>query len=168
MATGQKPKAPEAPPPSEVSVEVQNGNGVAGAADDAAYLLGQIGYPTTNGGNAATFDYFHTSVRYDPAAAGAEEAAQQLADLFGDADVEQARAELPTMIRVIVGSTFQGALGPAPTDTTPERQPAAVVRDPGSVTPFLRPLRRKVDFPIMVPTVREESSSLASESPVRT
>ncbi|MGH3112661.1 MAG: LCP family protein [Gaiellaceae bacterium] len=168
VATGQKPKGPDAPPPSEVSVEVQNGNGVAGAADDAAYLLGQIGYPTTNGGNAATFDYFHTSVRYDPAAAGAEEAAQQLADLFGDADVEQARAELPTMIRVIVGSTFQGALGPAPTDTTPERQPAAVVRDPGSATPLLRPLRKKVEFPIMVPTMREESSSLASESPVRT
>ncbi len=36
VATGQKPKGPEAPPPSEVTVEVQNGNGVAGAADDAA------------------------------------------------------------------------------------------------------------------------------------
>jgi LCP family protein required for cell wall assembly len=168
VATGQQPKAPEAPPPSEVTVEVQNGNGVAGAADEAAYLLGQIGYPTSNGGNAAAFDYFHTSVRYDPAAPGAEEAARQLADLFGDADVEEARAALPAMIRVIVGKTFQGTLAPAPTDATPERQPAAVVRDPASVTPLLRPLRSKVDFPIMVPTVREESSSLASESPVRT
>jgi LCP family protein required for cell wall assembly len=168
VATGQKPKGPEAPPPSEVTVEVQNGNGVAGAADDAAYLLGQIGYPTSNGGNAATFDYFHTSVRYDSSVDGAEQAAQQLADLFGDADVEQARAPLPTMVRVIVGTTFQGTLGPAPEDTTPERQPAAVVRDPSSVAPLLRPLRKKVDFPIMVPTVREENSSLASESPVRT
>jgi LCP family protein required for cell wall assembly len=168
VATGQKPKGPEAPPPSEVTVEVQNGNGVAGAADDAAYLLGQIGYPTSNGGNAATFDYFHTSVRYDSSVDGAEQAAQQLADLFGDADVEQARAPLPTMVRVIVGKTFQGTLGPAPADTTPERQPAAVVRDPSSVAPHLRPLRKKVDFPIMVPTVREENSSLASESPVRT
>jgi LCP family protein required for cell wall assembly len=168
VATGQKPKGPEAPPPAEVTVEVQNGNGVAGAADEAAYLLGQIGYPTSNGGNAATFDYFHTSVRYDSSVDGAELAAQQLADLFGDADVEQARAPLPTMVRVIVGKTFQGTLGPAPADTTPERQPAAVVRDPSSVAPVLRPLRKKVDFPIMVPTVREENSSLASESPVRT
>jgi LCP family protein required for cell wall assembly len=168
VATGQKPEAPAAPPPSEVTVEVQNGNGVAGAADEAAYLLGQIGYPTSNGGNAATFDYFHTSVRYDPAAPEAEQAAQQLADLFGDADVEEARAALPAMIRVIVGKTFTGALGPAPEDTTPERQPAAVVRDRASITPLLRPLRKKVGFPVMVPTVREESSSLASESPVRT
>src|SRR5688500_8832065 len=168
VATGQKPKGPEAPPPAEVTVEVQNGNGVAGAADDAAYLLGQIGYPTSIGGNDATLDFFHTCVRYDSSVDGAEQAAQQIADLFGDADVEQASAPLPTMVRVIVGKTFQGTLGPAPADTTPERQPAAVVRDPSSVAPVLRPLRKKVDFPIMVPTVREENSSLASESPVRT
>jgi LCP family protein required for cell wall assembly len=167
VATGQQPKGPQAPPPSEVSVEVQNGNGVAGAADEAAYLLGQIGYPTSNGGNAPTFDYFHTSVRYDPSVEGAEQAAQQLADLFGDADVEAARAALPTMIRVIVGKTFTGTLGPAPEETTPEREPPAVVRDPGSVIPLLRPLRKQVNFPIMVPHVREESSSFASESPVR-
>jgi hypothetical protein len=168
VATGQKPKAPEAPPPSEVSVEVQNGNGVAGAADEAAYLLGQIGYPTSNGGNAATFDHFHTSVRYDSSVPGAEQAAQQLADLFGDADVEEAPAPLSTVVQVIVGKTFQGSLGPAPEDTTPEREPAAVVEDRDSVAPLLRPLRKKVDFPVMVPTVREESSSLADESPVRT
>jgi LCP family protein required for cell wall assembly len=168
VATGQKPKGPEAPEPSEVSVEVQNGNGVAGAADDAAYLLGQIGYQTANGGNAPTFDHFHTSVLYDPAIEESEAAARQVADLFGDADVEESPAPLATMLRVIVGKTFQGSLGPAPVDTTPERQPAAVVRDPASVAPLLRPLRGKVDFPIMVPTVREENSSLASESPVRT
>jgi LCP family protein required for cell wall assembly len=167
VATGQKPKRDEAPSPSEVTVEVQNGNGVAGAADDATYLLGQIGYQTSNGGNAQTFDHFHTTVRYDPAAAGSEAAAQQVADLFGDADVEEARASIPGMIRVIVGKTFQGTLGPAPRDTTPESQPAAVVRDPGSVAPLLRPLRKQVDFPIMVPTVREENSSLSTEGPAR-
>ena len=44
-ATGTKPKTeePTGPPPSEVSVEVLNGNGVAGSADEAAYVLGQRG-----------------------------------------------------------------------------------------------------------------------------
>ena len=76
VATGGKPKADTGPPPSQVSVEVQNGNAVAGAADDAAYLLGQIGYQSANGGNADNFDYFRTSVLYDPAVDGSEPAAQ--------------------------------------------------------------------------------------------
>lgn len=167
VATGRKPRAPEAPPPSEVTVEIQNGNGVAGAADEAAYLLGQIGYQTANGGNAQSFDYFHTTVLYDPASEDGELAARAVADLFGDADVEESPAALPSLLRVIVGKTFQGTLGPAPVDTTPERQPPAVVTDPDSIVPLLRPFRRRMDFPIMVPTVREESSSLSTESGIR-
>src|SRR5919108_591389 len=89
VATGRKPKEPETPPPSEITVEVQNGNGVAGAADEAAYLLGQIGYQTANGGNAQTFDYFHTTVLYDPTSEDGELAARAVADLFGDAEVEE-------------------------------------------------------------------------------
>jgi len=76
-------------------------------------------------------------------------------------------AELPTMLRVIVGKTFQGSLGPAPRDDTPERQPPAVVTDPASITPQLRPLRGRVDFPIMVPTVREQNSSVSDEAGIR-
>ena len=45
VATGGKPKpSRRAAAVVGVSVEVLNGNGVAGAADDAAYLLGQRGY----------------------------------------------------------------------------------------------------------------------------
>ncbi|MGH3044224.1 MAG: LCP family protein [Gaiellaceae bacterium] len=170
VATGGKPKADTGPPPSQVSVEVQNGNAVAGAADDAAYLLGQIGYQSANGGNAPSFDYFRTSVLYDPAVDGSEPAANAVAKLFGDAEVKEVPpgAGLPTMLRVIVGKTFQGSLGPAPRDDTPERQPPAVVTDPASITPQLRPLRRRVDFPIMVPTVREQNSSVSEESGIRT
>ena len=71
------------------------------------------------------------------------------------------------MLRVIVGKTFQGSLGPAPRDETPERQPPAVVNDPASIAPLLRPLRGKVDFPIMVPAVREQNSSVSDESGIR-
>ena len=66
VATGKKPKGETAPPPSEVGVEIVNGNGVAGAADEATVLLGQIGYVADNGGNADNFDYFRTKVQYEP------------------------------------------------------------------------------------------------------
>ncbi|MGH2995174.1 MAG: LCP family protein [Gaiellaceae bacterium] len=167
-ATGRKPKTPSGPPPSEVTLQVLNGNGVDGAADEAAYLLAQRGYQAANGGNADTFDYFHTTVLYEPASKDARLAAEKVADLFGDAEARPASIPLETMLRVVVGKTFQGELGQAPVDTTPERQPPAVVRDPASITPLLRQVRRKVDFPIMVPAVREQYSSLSTEEGLRT
>ena len=170
VATGGKPKKDTGPPPSQVSVEVQNGNAVAGAADDAAYLLGQIGYQSANGGNADNFDYFRTNVLYDPAVEGSEAAANAVGTLFGDAEVTEVPSgtQLGTMLRVIVGKTFQGSLGPAPRDETPERQPAAVVTDPASIAPQLRQARGRVDFPIMVPAVREQNSSVTDDGGIRT
>jgi polyisoprenyl-teichoic acid--peptidoglycan teichoic acid transferase len=168
VATGQKPQGETAPPPSQVSVEVQNGNGEAGAADEAAVLLGQVGYQTENGGNAASFDYFRTRVLYDPDAEKSEAAAQELAELFGDAEVREAPSGRPlgTTLRVIVGKTFQGTLGPAPADDTPTRQRPQVTAD-RSLTPALRQLRRRADFTIMVPTVREEGSSIDDDEGIR-
>jgi LCP family protein required for cell wall assembly len=169
VATGGQPKKTTLPP-SEVSVTVLNGNGVAGSADEAAHLLGRIGYQSANGGNADTFDYFHTRVLYDPAVTGAEAAAKQIADLFGDALVDAAPAsmKLDTMVLVEVGKTFQGTLGPAPRDTAPEHQEATVVTDLGSITPLLRPYRRRTDFTIMVPRVRDTNSALSTEEGLRT
>ena len=168
VATGQKPQGEAAPPPSQVSVEVQNGNGEAGAADEAAVLLGQIGYQTENGGNAASFDFFRTRVLYDPAGEKAQAAAQELAKLFGDAEVRPAPAGKPltTTLRAIVGKTFQGTLAPAPTDDTPERQKPQVAPD-RSLAPALRQLRRRADFPLMLPTVREEGSSIDDDEGIR-
>ena len=91
VATGGKPKEEGGPPPSQVTVEILNGNGVAGAADDAAYRLGQIGYKAANGGNADNFNYFHTTVYYDPAVPDADLAAKRMADLFGDAEPSRHR-----------------------------------------------------------------------------
>jgi LCP family protein required for cell wall assembly len=168
-ATGKAPPKDEAPPPEEVTVEVLNGNGVAGAADDAAYRLGQRGYQAANGGNADTFDYFETAIRYDPAAAGAELAARELADLFGDAEVESAgpSSDLETMVQVIVGQTFHGNLTPVPRDRTPERQPPVIARDPTHALGRVRAARRRVEFTLLVPTVRERGSSLDIELPAR-
>jgi LCP family protein required for cell wall assembly len=170
-ALGRRPRdrTRSGPPPSTVTVEVMNGNGVAGAADDAAYRLSQRGYRAVNGGNADRQDYFETAILYDPAVRNAEGAARDMAKLFGDATVEEAPPgpELETTLRVIVGKTFGGTLTPIPRDTTPRHQPPKVVPDPRSAAPLVRAAQRKVDFPLLVPTVRESSSELSTLEPIR-
>ena len=170
-AVGEKPKsrARKGPPATSVTLEVLNGNGVPGAADDAAYLLGRRGYRTVNAGNADRADYFETVVVYDRAAAGAKGAAADVAKLFGDAEVEPAPpgVDLDVMLRVIVGQTFKGTLAPGPRDETPKHKPPAVVKDAASVAPLVRRAQRRVDFPLLVPTVRERSSRLSTLEPIR-
>jgi LCP family protein required for cell wall assembly len=163
VATGGKPNTgPTGPPASRVSVEVLNGNGVAGAADDAAFGLQQRGYPAVNGGNADALDYFKTRVLFDRAVQGSRPAALKMADLFGDAEVVASDEPLESMLRVIVGTTFHGSLAPAPKDATPEHAPPAVVADPDSVRPLVQQAQKKSDFKVLLPTVRESASSLSS------
>ncbi len=169
-ALGRRPKLETGPPPSEVTVEVLNGNGIPGAADDAAYRLGQRGYQVANGGNADDFKYFESEILYNPAFPEAEAAANRVADLFGDADVIEAPAgaEMTTMLRVVVGQTFHGTLTPLAPDTTPTHQPPAVVNDAATTAlPYVRAARRKAGFPLLLPTVRENTSSLDTTEPTR-
>jgi LCP family protein required for cell wall assembly len=169
VATGSKPRTPAGPPPSDVTVDVQNGNGVVGAAADATDLLGLRGYQAVNGSNADRFDYFRTQILWNPEVADAELAAEKLGDAFVEAEVEEAPpdAGLTTTVRVILGKTFTGELAEAPRDDTPGKEPPAVVADPTSVAPLLQPLRRRAGFPLLVPTVREQSSSLSDLEGVR-
>jgi hypothetical protein len=71
------------------------------------------------------------------------------------------------MVRVIVGRTFHNTLAPAPRDTTPVHEPAKVVADASAVEPLIRQARSKADFPLLVPTVHESSSSLSTLRPTR-
>ncbi len=170
-AVGEKPgkTTTDAPPASQVTVETLNGNGVEGSADDATYLLGQRGYQAITGGNAATQDNFQTQIVYDSEETGAEAAARVLATLFDTTKVTAASPadSLVTMVRVIVGTTFQGSLAPAPKDSTPEHQPAQVVTDSSAVEPLVREARPQARFPLLVPTVHESSSSLSTLRPIR-
>jgi LCP family protein required for cell wall assembly len=167
-ALGEKPKGNTGPRPAQVSIEVLNGNGVAGAADQAAVALGERGYPVTNGGNADNFKYFQTKVVYDPAVAGAPAAAKQMADLFGDGKIEVAQPgqKLKTMLQVIIGQTFHGELTPSPSDQTPEHQAPSVTAD-SFAAGELRSVKSKAGFQLYTPTVREASSSLSTLEPVR-
>jgi LCP family protein required for cell wall assembly len=167
-ALGEKPKGDTGPRPSQVSVEVLNGNGIAGAADQAAVGLGERGYPVTNGGNADNFKYFQTKIVYDPSVAGAQAAAKQMADLFGDGQTEavQPGQKLKTMLQVIVGQTFHGTLTPGPADQTPEHTAPSVTPD-SFAAGELRSVKSKAGFQLYTPTVREASSSLSTLEPVR-
>jgi polyisoprenyl-teichoic acid--peptidoglycan teichoic acid transferase len=168
-ALGREPKRETGPPPSQVTIEVLNGNGTAGAADDAAYRLGQRGYQVVNSGNADSFEYFESEILYDPDVPESEVAANRLAELLGDANVSEVSpgAELTTMLRVIVGQTFHGTLTPLPPESTPQHEPPAVVKDAATPEPYVRAANRKVDFDVLLPTVREETSSLDTTEPAR-
>jgi LCP family protein required for cell wall assembly len=169
VASGRPLPKAKAPPPGEVTIEVLNGNGVVGSANDASYLLSRRGYKVVNGGNADKFDYFQTQVVYDTSQADARAAARAVADLFGDAEIAPAGGDqtLSTMLRVVVGQTFHGRLAPGPRDETPERQAPTVVGDATHAATFVKTAQRRVDFPVLVPTVRETNSALSTEEPAR-
>lgn len=165
--------------PSRVTLVALNGNGRTGSATNASVLLGQKGYqsllpPNNVKPNAPRFDYFRSKVYYRPSRPGAKAAAQKLSALIGSADVERmphgriSRLAGEAMIAVVVGQTFHGTLAPSPVDRTPKKREAPVViRDPATSLPLVRQVRKKADFPLMLPTVLERSSSPDPALPVR-
>ena len=178
-ALGTKLKQ-KAPPPASVTVTVLNGSGVQGAAANTSYILAQRGYVTQtppNGISANGPARFHSVIYYDPAQKGSKLAATALQNLMQPADV----AKLPrrtgllsldpgSMLLVVLGSAFHGSIAPAPHANIPAHQPAFVRYDSAPATDLLKPLARKVKFPLMVPTVLERNSypdTLPGDVPVR-
>ncbi|HEX7254463.1 MAG TPA: LCP family protein [Gaiellaceae bacterium] len=179
-ALGQRPRLPgaKAPPPGRTSLVVLNGNGVTGSAANASYLLLRRGYKTLQpppgvDANAPPPNRFETEVYFDPKQRGSRAAARAVRNLFGTAEVKgpMPPAIAPfantAMVVVVVGTTFHGNLAPAPVDRTPKRQPPNTVRNPSASLSQLRAVRHRVDFPLMVPSLIERSSSLHFENPVR-
>jgi LCP family protein required for cell wall assembly len=167
--------------PRQVTLTVLNGNGVAGSASNASYLLAKKGYttvlpPGNQPANAPNWDYFHSKVYYDPArAANGKLAAAQVARLVGSADIEplpQAIKRLSNnaLLVVIVGKTFHGRLAPIVIPQAPRRQPANVRRDPAATRSTLFNVRKRLPFTLQYPTFVERSSSLDNgygETPLR-
>jgi LCP family protein required for cell wall assembly len=168
-------------PPKQVTLTVLNGNGVAGSASNASYLLARKGYttvlpPGNQPANAPNWNYFHSKVYYDPArAANGKIAAAQVARLVGSADVEPMPKEIrplsnSALLAVIVGSTFHGRLAPIVVPQAPTRQPANVRRDPTETRSTLFGVRKRLPFTLQYPTFVERSSSLDDgygETPLR-
>jgi LCP family protein required for cell wall assembly len=181
-ALGKKLKS-KTPRPSAVTVTVLNGSGVAAAAANTSYLLGQRGYVTqVPPGNVEANappgkTYFHSKIYYDPAQKGSKAAAAGMQNLLQPAEV----AKLPrtpgllardpgSMLLVVLGTAFPGTIAPTPVVTTPRHEAPYVRTDPSSAASLLAPLRSKIKFPLMVPTVLERSSypdTLSGDKPVR-
>ena len=181
VALGRRIHRRRALPPKKVSLTVLNGNGRAGSASNARYLLAQKGYhtllpPGNQPANAPTWNYFHSKAYYDPARAGTGKlAAQQIAKLVGSADVEPAPRKIAplangALVVLVVGATFHDHLTPVATPQLPVRHPPYVRRDPRATYPSLFRIRRRIPFRLENPTVLERSSNLDAgygEVPVR-
>lgn len=177
-ALGQRARLKRGLPPRQVSVVVLNGNNVEGAATNASAQLAERGYqtllpPNGQAANAPRSDYFRTVVYYGRKNPRAKEAARQVANLFGSADIEPipagriGRLSNGAMLVAVVGQTFKGTLAPAPKDRTPERNPPAVVRNPDATRAALREARRTAGFALYLPTKIEKTSVLDHERGVR-
>ncbi len=168
-------------PPKHVTLTVLNGNGVAGSASNASYLLGQKGYvavspPNGQPANAPTWNYFHSKVYFDPARPGnGKIAAQQVARLVGSADVAPMPQKIKllsngALLAVVVGSTFHGELTPVAQPQVPTRQPPRIRHDPAETRSRLLAVRKRLPFQLQYPTVLERSSTLDDgygETPLR-
>ena len=172
-ALGNKIKQ-TAPPPKSVTLTVLNGSGVAGAAANASYLLGQRGYQTLTPPNnlepnapvrASGQNYFHSMIYYDPAQRRSKAAAEALQNLMQPADV----AKLPrrsqllaldpgSMLLVVLGSAFHGTIAPPLHASVPVHVAAVVRADAGPGKELLAGVQKKVKFPLYVPTILDRYS----------
>ena len=167
----------KAPRPRDTTTTVLNGNGVAGSAANAAYILGQRGYkivlpPTGQPQNAPNFRYFRTTVYFDRTQKRAKTAATKLGNLFGDSVVAPLPPTFATlsngaMATVVVGQNFHGSIAPAPVDQTPTKQPPHVTLNPSLTRSLLVQESKRVRFRLQVPRYIEASSRLEFDAPVR-
>jgi LCP family protein required for cell wall assembly len=174
-ALGQKAKLKRGIPAREISVVALNGNNVAGAAANANAQLAERGYHTLlppNGltADAPSYDYFRTTIYYNAGYKRAKQAARQVANVFGAADVtplpkgprapsyQLRRLSHGAMLVAVVGETYKGNLTPAPKDRTPVKRPPAVVKNPDASIRYLREARKYVRFRLYLPTVIERNS----------
>jgi LCP family protein required for cell wall assembly len=168
-ALGKKIKQ-KAPPPSSVTMTVLNGNGVAGAAANASYVLGQRGYktvppPNNLEPNTPGQNYFHSKIYYDAAQTGSRAAAVALQNLMQPADVQKLprkpwllSLDPGSMLMVVLGSTFHGEIAQPVVTQVPQHQPPAVRYDSSYGKQLLDQVKGKVKFPLEVPTVLERNS----------
>ena len=172
-ALGKKLK-PTSPPPSTVTMTVLNGNGTAGAASNASYLLAQQGYkvllpPNNLEPNAPPKIHpFHTKIYYDASQPRAKAAAIALAKTIVPSDILRlpARVTSPKLraldpgsqLVVVLGQTFHGTITPSVTPPPPVHVPPVIRTDTTSGPALLDPLIHKVPFKLLTPTVLEQNS----------
>lgn len=100
LAAGREPGLPMPAPADGTSLEIRNGNGVAGMARRLARKLGDASLRVTRLSNQKGFNVAHTRIEYQP---GCREAAERLAVRFGDAALVEVEAGESAEVRLVLG-----------------------------------------------------------------
>jgi LCP family protein required for cell wall assembly len=132
-AAPSTPAAPESVDPSEITVDVYNGSGIAGLAATAAQDLTAQGFGAGTTGNADSADYTETEIRH---AAGEKASAKAVAKVVPGATVVEADDVPAGTVHLVLGSDFNGigekvteAPAPAATSTAAEKPRTAADTD---------------------------------------
>jgi LCP family protein required for cell wall assembly len=165
---------------SDISVLVLNAGTIPGEAADTSYRLETHGYttktlPSGNQANAPKVQSDST-VYYDSVQPHAQQAASQIAPLFGSKTQVKPmttaisgfaqRAGNPMTV-VTVGRSYPGHLVIVKPPKVQPKQPPQVSNGAAMTAPALRHVYDKVHFPLMVPHKIAEGFTLASQEPVR-
>jgi LCP family protein required for cell wall assembly len=119
--------APLPPAPSEVRVEVRNGSGRSGAADETMAALGAAGFVRGGTGNDERGRVAVTEVRY---ANGADAEARLLLDYLGTTAKLVNDPDLDDVdVAVVLGADFTGLVGASTGGSTPAGGSAAPPED---------------------------------------
>jgi LCP family protein required for cell wall assembly len=164
----------------DISVLVLNAGRTPGEAADTSYRLTTHGYttktlPSGDQANAPKVETYST-VFYDSVQPNAEQAAQQIAPLFG----KQTKVKPMTtaisgfaqqagnpMTVVTVGTKYPGHLVIAKPPKVTPKQPPQVTDGAAMTAPRLRSVYDKVHFPLMVPHKIAQGFVLNSDEGVR-
>jgi LCP family protein required for cell wall assembly len=144
------------PPPSAVTVSVENGTGAYNQATDTSDALAALGFHTVGVGDvAATGDVAETVVYYGSRSASAEAAAESVVDSMTGAVVMAYDPNQVTdnaQVTVVTGSQF--AVNPPPASATTTTSPSSVGNAATAAT-----------APASTAPVSATSSDIASPSP---
>jgi LCP family protein required for cell wall assembly len=122
--------------PSNVKVQVLNGSGVTGIAEQAAIGLTSRGFDVTGTGNAASFAYTNSVIEYPSSAdmAAVNTLKQELPDVTDLQDTSLT----PGTVELILGSDFTGLLAQNPATSasaTPSTSPSPSTSPTPSTSP---------------------------------
>jgi LCP family protein required for cell wall assembly len=126
-ARGRKAKKATTPPPvvdtapSKVQVNVENGSGVSGVANQAGSDLTSRGFDVVGTGDASNFNYTSSVIEY--AAASDMPAVNTLKAQLSNVEVVQDSSLTPGTLTLIIGSSFS-ALNPQPSPSPSSSAPS--------------------------------------------
>lgn len=119
--------------PSDIRVRILNGYGADGVAGEAAVDLTSVGFNVADRGDADSYNYSATVIRYAPGAEAAADVLNQYVD--GGAVIEEDSSLRTVDVTLVLGADYTGIVTQAP-DIAPETtETTAVAADPDPSAP---------------------------------